>query len=680
VTSSLESSVTLEDVFVVVGAKRVPLAPELAGYLALEIAEGSGESAGEVDPRSVYIGEEGSVAIVLRSRRGGDAGGSDAEVSVRAILARLLDASGSQTVALANAARRRPNAGLRSFVEELEAALIPVNRAAGRRALARLAREVKRVTLGVGRNASLSPAEPPPRRGSSPSYTAARELPARPPQDSSVDRGPPAAPSPPSPPPPVEEEPSRADAPPTPLPPEPAPSPALPDPSELPTVEVRREHIVEVLANHAAAAAPPPSPPSPPVTPTPDPRPAPPRATGAGDEVDNLLASFGVSTRGERAQRNALKALVGLEPTPPPPGSDRPELTPSPASGNAADVESLLAMSSGHSPPAAPARSAAARPPPVVSSRALESPPTAISPALANEPVGASQMGSAPTAISAVSPLSPSSRNAARAAEPSVPEAGGDAVRGSRGVATSPSARRLVEMGSQPDAKPSGGGGALVALAIVVLVAGGAAIAFLRPALFAHDTQPAPPPPVATAPAPAPAPRCHASLTVTDAPQGAEILVRSGQAPVDVERMPVGPRLEFVATAEGFAPKRAVIPAGATWDSGPDGKPRYEVAVQLDRSHARPGAIDPWPPAEPGSDVGGKGAPGTVHLVANPRGAEIWQLAGLGPDTQFDVSCGGPVEVLVAGPTTLRKRLRVAESEFVSPDGGPDRVASVSAR
>jgi hypothetical protein len=144
--------------------------------------------------------------------------------------------------------------------------------------------------------------------------------------------------------------------------------------------------------------------------------------------------------------------------------------------------------------------------------------------------------------------------------------------------------------------------------------------------------------------------------------------------------MPVGPRLEFVATAEGFAPKRAVIPAGATWDSGPDGKPRYEVAVQLDHSHARPGTTDPWPPAEPGSDVGGKGAPGTVHIVATPRGAEVWQLAGLGPDAQFDVKCGGPVEVLVAGPATLRKRLRVAESDFVSVDGGADRQATVSGR
>ncbi len=129
-SSTLESSVTLEDVFVVVGAKRVPLAAELAGYLALEIAEGATQAAGDVDPRSVYIGEEGSVALV-RPRR--DLSFGDAEGSIRTILGRLLEASGSQTPALASVARRHSNAGLGSLVEELEAALIPVNRAAGRR-------------------------------------------------------------------------------------------------------------------------------------------------------------------------------------------------------------------------------------------------------------------------------------------------------------------------------------------------------------------------------------------------------------------------------------------------------------------------------------------------------------------------------------------------------------------
>ena len=52
--SALESSVTLDDVFSVVEGKRVPLAPELAGYLTLEIADGSQATGGEVDPRTVY--------------------------------------------------------------------------------------------------------------------------------------------------------------------------------------------------------------------------------------------------------------------------------------------------------------------------------------------------------------------------------------------------------------------------------------------------------------------------------------------------------------------------------------------------------------------------------------------------------------------------------------------------
>src|SRR5262249_26499362 len=84
-TGSIDRSVTLDDVFVVVGSKRVPLAPELAGYLALEIAEGA-QGQGDVDPRSVFIGEEGTVALV----RGREAPG-DAEASVRSFLLRLLE-------------------------------------------------------------------------------------------------------------------------------------------------------------------------------------------------------------------------------------------------------------------------------------------------------------------------------------------------------------------------------------------------------------------------------------------------------------------------------------------------------------------------------------------------------------------------------------------------------------
>jgi len=87
---ALDSSVTLDEVFAVVVNKRVPLAPELAGYLVLEIAERADPSGGDVDPRSVFVGEEGTVALVKPKREGAT---GDAEASIRSALARLLEAS-----------------------------------------------------------------------------------------------------------------------------------------------------------------------------------------------------------------------------------------------------------------------------------------------------------------------------------------------------------------------------------------------------------------------------------------------------------------------------------------------------------------------------------------------------------------------------------------------------------
>jgi hypothetical protein len=103
VGGALDSSVTLDEVFSVLGARRVPLAPELAGYLVLEIAEHADPSGGDVDPKSVFVSEEGTVALI-KPRREGPSG--DAEGSVRVLLARLLEASGSQTPALGAASKR----------------------------------------------------------------------------------------------------------------------------------------------------------------------------------------------------------------------------------------------------------------------------------------------------------------------------------------------------------------------------------------------------------------------------------------------------------------------------------------------------------------------------------------------------------------------------------------------
>jgi hypothetical protein len=816
--STLEASVTLEDVFTVVEAKRVPLAPELAGYLTLEVADGSQATGGPVDPRSVYISEEGTVALV-RPKSAAPAG--DAETSVRGILAKLLEASGSATPALSASARRKAGAGLPALVSELEAALIPVNRAAGRRALARLAREVKRVTLGVGRNASVPPPvlrpaaprslpresspedvmsgpdAPPGPRGSVASFsdealTAKRtnqlaEIAAQmnapelvslnmpgglpdsaKPSVPSLGLTPPPHPgtfgAPPglSPPPPfVAAAAGTPPAPPVAAAPAPAPAPVPVAPPVAPPL----------AAMGARAGGPPPVPPprggaplpppparagqstSPPVV-GPPPRvksaPAGPPGSAAaeraeidklfgGDEVDSLLSTFEVSNVGEKQVRNDLKAIAGLDPTPAPPDATTlAELTkdvgkalPKRQDSEGDSVEALLALSepSASAPVAPPAGAPAPAPgtapatgrlpagtaPPSYGSglippaSAAMPPSSALAPPSPLVPMTPLPAPAAVTQSARHSPVPPMPALAAAAMEaalkrPVTPRQPGRPVPGPVAPAPVPaiSASGRREKAEPPPAgatsrrtKATGGrtgnfrqpraprtGLAMLVLTLFVLVAGGIAVWMFKPAFFTGRKKPLATASTSAAPIVPPAPRCKVALVVSDVPANAEILLRMGQAPLDVERMPVGTRLEFVATAEGYAPRRAVIKAESTWDKAPDGKPRIDVPIQLDPTKAKAGTIDAWPVAEPGSQVGGSGSPGTVHVVSNVRGAEVWLLAGLGPEARIEqLRCDGDIDVLLAGPPQLRKRLHVGEKDIqaASPDSQGNRVVSVSA-
>lgn len=545
---ALESSVTLEEVFTVLRAKRVPLAPELAGYLVLEVAQHADPSGGDVDPRSVFIGEEGTVALVKPKREG--ARGS-AETSVRGMLADLLEASGSQTPALAAASKRKSGVGLHALADELETALIPVNRAAGRRALARLAREVRRVILGVGRNALPSSHDAPgsQRRSGSPAHGPSE-----------------------------------------------APSSGRPYASGFPREEnsTAKRPITSELLNRATPAE---------WTdlPTSQFEPYARERSQSQADVDALIEQFAVPPGGAQHHSGALKAMAGLDPTPPPSpealGDDAPD-------GGVDEITALLRSSEGTAPPASP------------DSRQLTT--------------------------------QPSELRRARAA-----------------ISTPPRVKRSRLSWLAP------------VLALGAVVGGAYAALRLRisPTLMATPP-PHPAPSVSTASSAAQT--CRGTLVVSNVPPHAEVLLRQGQAPLEVERMPVGARLEFVATAEGYAPKRLVVPAGTGWDSGADGKPRLETAVQLDKSK---GGTDPWPAGEPGSEVGGQGPPGTVRIVSTPRGAEIWLLAGLSPDARVEqLRCDHDWDVLVAGPTTFRRRLHVEPRDFQTEDPTAVRVARLSVK
>lgn len=133
--------VTLDEVFAAAGVRAASLVPETSGYLALAIGDATSRLPFAIEERSVMLTTEGNVGI---TRRGEMLPPQQAARGLREVLSRLLAASqGTAMPALAHAGRTREESerGVDTVVEEIEAALIPVNRAAARRALARLARE-----------------------------------------------------------------------------------------------------------------------------------------------------------------------------------------------------------------------------------------------------------------------------------------------------------------------------------------------------------------------------------------------------------------------------------------------------------------------------------------------------------------------------------------------------------
>jgi hypothetical protein len=158
----IHGCVTLDEVFAAAGARAASLVPETSGYLALAVGDATSRLPFAIDDTKVMLTTEGNVGI---TKRGEILPPKDAAKGLRAILARLLGVStGTAMPSLTAAARAREESdrGVDAVVEEIEAALIPVNRAAARRALARLAREtIKAKEQGKLRRASARPPAQP---------------------------------------------------------------------------------------------------------------------------------------------------------------------------------------------------------------------------------------------------------------------------------------------------------------------------------------------------------------------------------------------------------------------------------------------------------------------------------------------------------------------------------------
>jgi hypothetical protein len=129
---------------------------ELAGYLVLAVAEGLCGQSGRVENDDIRLVEDGRV-VLLRlipcERQLSDR-------SLRSLLSELLNVSTSRTAALVRVACPTAGGSTSTFVTELQTALIPVNRAAAQRAMARLCRALGRIAPPMSDDALRHRAQP----------------------------------------------------------------------------------------------------------------------------------------------------------------------------------------------------------------------------------------------------------------------------------------------------------------------------------------------------------------------------------------------------------------------------------------------------------------------------------------------------------------------------------------
>ena len=131
-------SVTVQEISIAARAGLAAVTAETAGYFVLAATDQLESASGRLG--SVHLGEDGSVNI----GRLEDGSAEDLESDLRALLSQLLGSTSSRAAALTRAAQPASARGMSRFASELESALIPVNRAAARRALSRLHRDAAR--------------------------------------------------------------------------------------------------------------------------------------------------------------------------------------------------------------------------------------------------------------------------------------------------------------------------------------------------------------------------------------------------------------------------------------------------------------------------------------------------------------------------------------------------------
>ena len=138
------SHVTLPQILVAASTRHANMVSESAGYLVLALCEAIGCLPLAVPDNFIELSADGTVSV---TQQGKVLPAAEASQAMRELFTRLLALTTGATPRLAAVARARElsaERGVDAFAAEVEAALVPMNRAAGKRSLGRLARETLR--------------------------------------------------------------------------------------------------------------------------------------------------------------------------------------------------------------------------------------------------------------------------------------------------------------------------------------------------------------------------------------------------------------------------------------------------------------------------------------------------------------------------------------------------------
>lgn len=153
--------ITVEDLVATATQRRARIPSEIGAFVALEAAEALAEGPASVRASDVRIADDGTISVFAPPN---SATSDDAARAVVAMLSELLAASGTGVPrALVTLVEQGPSSGrwdLGSLRDDLEASLVPLNRAAARRVLSRMLRDVRRPRVET-----VTPPPPPPDDG-----------------------------------------------------------------------------------------------------------------------------------------------------------------------------------------------------------------------------------------------------------------------------------------------------------------------------------------------------------------------------------------------------------------------------------------------------------------------------------------------------------------------------------